>query len=266
MMNQSRWGLWPSQIHAAQDPPRGSSNTVAAAATEKCIRRTSTLIETQDLTASQFAFMAGISVKRSRYHSDQDTDDDNDDVFAEKSATGLTPPRRSRSMMPYGRHDFDHLSSDEDDLSDSDQEDMDEPVDSLVDGLAPPPLVATSSALRSSMLTTASSSSGSTSPSPPTTRHDCPRPLAMPARPFSILDDRFWKPQSLDPAKKSPSLYDHVSHFSLVDASETWHSLGSVRVIQRGRFKITLGDEPSSPLHDASATCHVLEWHRRQVH
>ncbi|ORZ24315.1 hypothetical protein BCR42DRAFT_402669 [Absidia repens] len=73
------------------------SGTVAAAATEKIIKRPKATIQTEDLTASQFADMAGIKIKRGRNHqdteqlgtpqqlmydedSDDDTGDDSDDT------------------------------------------------------------------------------------------------------------------------------------------------------------------------------------------
>ncbi|CAO3594346.1 unnamed protein product [Absidia cylindrospora] len=73
--------------------PYPHTGTVAAAATEKLIRRPKATIQTEDLTASQFADMAGIKIKRGRNHQDtgqrstqqqqlmydDDSDDDTDD-------------------------------------------------------------------------------------------------------------------------------------------------------------------------------------------
>ncbi|KAI8073082.1 hypothetical protein BC940DRAFT_290499 [Gongronella butleri] len=322
------------------DPPaRPLSQLVAAAATEKCIRRrprantvdTST-IETQDLTASQFAFHAGIKVRRSRYDKkDNDEMDINDDAtdsdsnsdaqidahdaqhhhaaamravipndkmmapvspnMAPSPPPPCLPPRANNNMLPFGRRaGHDDLS----DASDTDQEE-DEPLDEpwARPNLSPP---------RSSVLTTTSSSSStsgmSQSQSHPQLHHHQPlgatnKPLdtrrprstgsstsisntMRHAHHLSIMDDRFWKPQHHHhhhqhhhhndahggPAvAKPPSLYDHVSHYSLMDASETWHSLGSTRIIQRGRFKIILGDQDPASLHAAT---NVVEWHRKR--
>ncbi|KAI8335543.1 hypothetical protein BC941DRAFT_430598 [Chlamydoabsidia padenii] len=73
--------------------------TAAAAATEKLLRRPKATVQTEDLTASQFASMAGIKIQRGRYHQETDEpsmtfDDDDDDDYSDEDSD-------TTEMLPF---------------------------------------------------------------------------------------------------------------------------------------------------------------------
>ncbi|SAM07437.1 hypothetical protein [Absidia glauca] len=262
------------------------SGTAAAAATEKLIRRPHATIQTEDLTASQFAYMAGIKIKRGRNHQEEDND-------------ALEP------SMILGEFDETEEEDTEDDYSDDDESMM------MMNDIVPVSLDHRQRRQLTTRMGTTKMQQGSISGmtswsySSSTTTTRCP----------PIWDVRFWQQQQQqnqqqqqqdqpgDSVQKENTtgggslLRSSNSHYSDLSATETIStmdtsiansisstSLSSAtssasfstatkpRVFHKGRFQIVLGGDTEDHCNGeplvrttSSDSGNVVEWHRKRT-
>ncbi|KAI8086604.1 uncharacterized protein BX664DRAFT_161293 [Halteromyces radiatus] len=256
-LSGARWRKHLIRLSKKWIPPSSKhysrSGTVAAAATEKFIRRPQATVQTEDLTASQFAFMAGIKIKRGRNHQDK-IDDYSDFKLSNINMT----------------NDDIHYEESDDDTDDDDDDD---------DGMQP--LTLDDSQLRHLTTKVTNSQHGSVPCMTSYSSTRCP-----------IWDSRFWQRENQQKQKqhqkkkdiyeKPPSTTDKCSDVSTNDTLSssastlnTCHSNNlptKPRVILKGRFKIVMGDSKdeqlaSEPLVRTISTesSNVVEWRRKRT-
>ncbi|CAO3624047.1 unnamed protein product [Cunninghamella blakesleeana] len=253
----------------SSQPEPYSSPTVIAAATEKYIRKKTTeptTIQSEDLTCSQFAFMAGIKIKKERYNEEEDDyyyQDDNNHFL-----------------------DTDNEDEDEDE---EDEEDEDENYPFTMDDRH---------------MTILKSTQNGTMPTPPSIMTSYSTSSRY--QHHQIWDARFWQNKQQNKPTKSKSCHsiltnnntnnethknDQSSHYS-IHSNDTISSSSSTnssscssstsnlkknqsppKIIQKGRFQIVVGDHldkqqfyQGEPLvKTSSLDSSVVEWRRKRA-